>query len=292
MLIIHHNDADGRCAAAIVAAHRYREGFAAKPEFFETDYKTPPPLDLIGGHGELVIVDFSYKPYDMTAVLATVGDPSQVTWIDHHATAQDYGYAVPGLRDFTDKGPSGAELAWDHCFQNTPMPMVVMMIGDYDVWRLELAGSTALSVALESEDEARDPSSKWWREMLTKPRYSDAEVDRLVEGGMAMIRFRDGLAASLGKGYGFDTTFHGLNCRFINLYGFGSAAIGQAVIEQYDAGLNAIWDGKVWCVGMYSDNPDIDCGDICKEHGGGGHKGAAGFTCETLPFGPPEAVTP
>ena len=283
MLIIHHNDADGRCAAAIVAAW-YPAPIPCR--FFETDYKTPPPLDLIRPGEHVAIVDFSYKPDDMDAVIAKAGGPQWIIWIDHHATARDYGYVVPGLRCFTDKGPSGAELAWRHCFPDRPEPRIVTLIGDYDTWRLEMDGSTALRVALESEAPARDPSSDWWSRVLAGGEFHDSEWERLVVGGRAMIRFRDGLAASLGKGYGFDTTFHDLRCRFVNLYGMGSAAIGEDVLREYDAGLNAIWDGRQWTVGMYSVRDDVDCGGICKEHGGGGHKGAAGFVCDTLPFAP------
>jgi nanoRNase/pAp phosphatase (c-di-AMP/oligoRNAs hydrolase) len=37
-------------------------------------------------------------------------------------------------------------------------------------------------------------------------------------------------------------------------------------------------------VSLYSTRDDIDCGAIAKTYGGGGHKGAAGFQCDTLPF--------
>lgn len=42
-------------------------------------------------------------------------------------------------------------------------------------------------------------------------------------------------------------------------------------------------DGK-WKVSLYSTNPEIDCGEICKTFGGGGHKGAAEFVCDKLPW--------
>lgn len=43
-------------------------------------------------------------------------------------------------------------------------------------------------------------------------------------------------------------------------------------------------DGR-WKVSLYSTKPEIDCGAICKTFGGGGHKGAAGFICDKLPWG-------
>ena len=44
-------------------------------------------------------------------------------------------------------------------------------------------------------------------------------------------------------------------------------------------------NGKQWRVSLYQDGrPDVDCSVIAKKYGGGGHKGAAGFECVTLPF--------
>jgi nanoRNase/pAp phosphatase (c-di-AMP/oligoRNAs hydrolase) len=45
-----------------------------------------------------------------------------------------------------------------------------------------------------------------------------------------------------------------------------------------------IYDGDQFAVSMYSEKPEVDCSVVCKKHGGGGHKGASGFTCKTLPF--------
>lgn len=39
-----------------------------------------------------------------------------------------------------------------------------------------------------------------------------------------------------------------------------------------------------WKVSIYSTKPEIDCGAIAKSFGGGGHKGAAGFICDRLPW--------
>lgn len=41
---------------------------------------------------------------------------------------------------------------------------------------------------------------------------------------------------------------------------------------------------RLWNVSLYSTKASIDCGAVAKTFGGGGHKGAAGFQCESLPF--------
>ena len=35
---------------------------------------------------------------------------------------------------------------------------------------------------------------------------------------------------------------------------------------------------------IHHNDADGICAAICKKHGGGGHKGAAGFVCAELPF--------
>ena len=60
---------------------------------------------------------------------------------------------------------------------------------------------------------------------------------------------------------------------------------GTGHIEPYDLMITFCRrKDKLWNVSLYSTKPDIDCGAIAKSFGGGGHKGAAGFRCEKLPF--------
>src|SRR5574340_865027 len=62
MICIHHNDLDGRCAAAIV-----NQAASGKVLFHETDYKDPAPGDETIRGQDVVIVDFSYRPEIMAA---------------------------------------------------------------------------------------------------------------------------------------------------------------------------------------------------------------------------------
>jgi hypothetical protein len=288
LLVVHHNDADGRCAAAIVLqAFPEREA-----DLWEADYKDAKDegwlvrlLLAARGCSEAWVVDFSLPPDAMRRLRENI---PRVVWIDHHATAKDYPYQdLPGLRGFTNKGPSGAELAWKYLRPNERTPRVVAYIGDYDSWRLAMPGSTPLRVALEADTFTRDPRSAWWRRALANDQNADNLVAQRVEEGVTMMRFRDGLADSINTRWGFDTAFEGLRCRAVNLYAIGSAAIGNdAALRCYDAGLAFVYDGRQWTVSLYSVQPEVDCGAVCRKYGGGGHKGAAGFVCKELPFKP------
>lgn len=48
--------------------------------------------------------------------------------------------------------------------------------------------------------------------------------------------------------------------------------------------MKKVFVGRYWRVSLYSTKPEVDCGAIAKLLGGGGHRGAAGFICEKLPW--------
>ena len=64
---------------------------------------------------------------------------------------------------------------------------------------------------------------------------------------------------------------------------FGSEAFGDRM-KNYDICLSFAYLGDSWTVGLYSDDKGIDVGKIAVKYGGGGHKGAAGFVSNNLPF--------
>jgi len=47
--------------------------------------------------------------------------------------------------------------------------------------------------------------------------------------------------------------------------------------DGYDGCACFHFDGTHWCFSLYNDNGLVDCSQIAKQFGGGGHKGAAGF---------------
>ena len=54
--------------------------------------------------------------------------------------------------------------------------------------------------------------------------------------------------------------------------------------EGYDGAACFHYDGvaKLWRFSLYNDNGLVDCSQIAKQFGGGGHKGAAGFVTNDL----------
>ena len=288
--VIHHNDPDGICAAAIVARANQFKFFGDEVLpiiFYSVNYNKM--LDFaLDPDDQIVIVDFSYPPEQMKKLEEAVkwaSDPQSpgnknIIWIDHHATAERYGYQYKGLRDFTDKGFSGCELAWAYFFPDVPEPKAVGYIGDYDSWRLELENVFDFYEGIKIFGP--EPQAPMWQSLLDSPDPGvEDSFDIVSTSGTICIKYRDIYCALTREKYGYETFLDGHKAFAMNLYGFGSRSFAD-LFDKYPLVIAYIYDGNTFTVSLYSKT--IDVSEIAKAHGGGGHKGAAGFTCYILPF--------
>lgn len=86
--------------------------------------------------------------------------------------------------------------------------------------------------------------------------------------------------------YGYECSlvgFEHLTAFALNAFGAGRTAFSDK-LNEFDVCVAMIYNGEKWVVSLYSVNPKIDVGDIAKAYGGGGHHGAAGFVCKSLPL--------
>lgn len=271
MKIYHHNDLDGRCAAAIA----WRSGDCRRDQSCETievDYKDEIRVDLIQENEKIVIVDFSFKPEVMKKVCEKT---KEIIWLDHHKTAFEYKYdcEIDGIRD---EKWAGCELAWLYfAGEIEDMPNSVKLIGDRDKWAWKYPDTANFNQGIKLYDVS--PKSDLWEDLLFKEKLSP----KIIEDGKTCIKFRDNFCADYTKSYGFETEFAGYKAFAIGIYMFGSEAFGKR-IKEYPLCLSFEFDGKKWIIGLYSET--IDVSEIAKANGGGGHKGAAGFVVDSLPF--------
>jgi len=283
MIIFHHNDLDGRCAAAIVNYHHtvIKRGNTDRIKFVEMDYHKPCPLEMIQKQDMVVIVDFSFKPDVFQQIRDRLEHPiKQIIWCDHHKTCQAYPYSkdpILGQRDFTEKGLSGCELTWQY-FIGKDMPLAVSLVGDYDSWRLQQGARTfKFYEAMKLHDT--NPAKPFWFAMFDK--YNGNLVENICQEGGLVIRYRDAYCDDIRKAYSYETMLEGHKALVMNVCRFGSSAFGDA-FDQYPICISYIHDGKKFIVSLYSKT--VDVGAIAQKFGGGGHAGAAGFTCMELPF--------
>lgn len=278
ILVLHHDDMDGRAAAAVVAQKH-------NASFVEMNYSRAVPWDRFDPETAMCvfIVDFSLKPDDMARLVKLAGD---TVWLDHHRTAlealREFEY-VKGIRT-TDV--SGALLTWEYCFPDTPAPTAIKLVSDYDCWKHTTSDSMDFMYGIKAYDTA--PESKIWSTLLsTGSLHEEAAAAKLlgeiIQNGGAIRKAFNSAAVDAIMSNGFYATIDGHACAVVN-HGRGPDTFAKASIQVQKAEiLSCYWhDGDKFTVSLYSETVDVS--EIAKRHGGGGHKGAAGFTCETLPF--------
>lgn len=267
MRCYYHNDLDGRCAGAIVYA-KYK---GWKGQFIETNYTDTIDVGAIENNEQIIIVDFSFKPEVMEKVLKIT---KNIIWIDHHKTASEYTYSQE-LKGLRNNDYSGCELAWRYLYPDEEMPRAVELIGDRDKWAFKFGKETAwFNLGLQLYPH-QPKDAIWDKLLLNKP------VGDIIEKGKICEQFRDNFCKDYADSYGFETMFEGYKCFALGLYMFGREAFGER-FKQYDICLSFESLGDKWIIGLYSENVDVSM--IAKKYDGGGHKGAAGFVCDVIPF--------
>ena len=82
------------------------------------------------------------------------------------------------------------------------------------------------------------------------------------------------------KSKGFEATIDGHKCFAVNMAMMSSDDFIIDNPEDYELFVGFSFNGKLWNYSLRSNK--VDCSEIAKKFGGGGHKGAAG--CNTTDF--------
>ena len=295
MKIIHHNDADGYMSAKIVSI---AQGLNDN-DFICMDYTKGLDLSLIDKNELVYIVDYSLEPGKMKSLLEIT---KNVAWIDHHKSAIDKYKDFPELNEingFRFDGISATGLAWlyingnaidtgnyakDYYYMMTKLekaPLSVQLINDWDVWNHFKYDTKPFMVALNSEIDCwTSPNTLFWYDLYK----NDSIVKELVEKGKIMTKFRDGWASKFRFNYGFTINLEGHKVFCLNLGNANSEYFGD-LIDKFDAVMTFCYKGtlNLFNASIYS-NGKVDVSEIAKKFGGGGHKGASGFTFDSFDF--------
>lgn len=281
IICLHHNDQDGHAAGAIV---RHKFGEAVK--LFEIDYGLPIPWEAIHSADTVILTDFSLPRTDMEAILAAKGE--KFIWIDHHISAMKdmAGLSLAGMRDVEK---AGCVLTWEYFFPDTAVPDAVKYIGDRDIWRFEYPQTHHFCEGLFAQNFHAENDALW------QPFFTgdDAAVQTMLSNGKILLDARLNSITHHVANAGFEAIFEGFRVLAVNLPSNGD--IGHHICKWgYDVAYvyaDAWQDGQIATkVTLYSETTDVSV--LAKAHGGGGHKGAAGFKfirTDSHPF-PPDVL--
>lgn len=269
----HEADLDGHCSGAII------QHVFPRCEMMGYDYGKPFPWEKIETGEEIIMVDVSL-PMDEMHQLASL---AWLTWVDHHKTAIDAAHAaglvVPGSRAV---GLAACELTWTHFQPLVPMPRAVRLLGRYDVWDHEDPDVLPFQFGARVLDTDPHAGSDRgiWPELF---KNHEPDVARIIEHGKVILKYKHRGDTKKAEN-AFDARLDGL--RVIALNGHGNSESFRSVYAPARHAAMVMFhqrrDGQ-WRVSVYSDQPDVDCGALCKARGGGGHKGAAGFITREAP---------
>ena len=270
----HSADLDGHCSGAIV-----NDANGGNVDMIGINYGDEFPWDSIENGETVYMVDFTLQPFEDMEKLNSLCD---LIWIDHHKTAIDEAYKRGFLASggqSLEVGKAACELVWDWFYKGEKND-AVHLLGRYDVWDL-IPGTLELQNGLRMHDTR--PDNYWlWGKLLNG---SQAFLEEQLGVGEILLKKQKMDNEAYVRSCSFETEIDGLKCIAINR-GLTNSQIFESVYDtaKYDVMLTFVWKKGRWTVSMYSDQENIDVGVICKSRGGGGHRGAAGFQCDELPF--------
>jgi uncharacterized protein len=287
----HSADLDGHCSGAIV---RHVD---PSTELYAINYGQDFPWGNIYSTDTVVMVDFALQPFSDMVRLAR---KCNLIWIDHHQTAIDEydksGLKLPGLRRI---GIGACQLTWEY-FQNmlvgNHIPKAVELLAEYDVWNHSNPMTLPFQYGMRLKDTWPDKSMDLWKSLFIG---GQDVCEPIATAGSTILEYEQQTNAKFCKSYAFSTAIPAYPGTFDDVppmlkaicinKGFTNSKVFDSVWNPNEYDLMITFcrlplPKRQWTVSLYSDKPDVDCGQIAKNFGGGGHKGAAGFQCKELPF--------
>lgn len=269
MICLHHNDADGYCAGAIV---RYCSG--DELALYEVDYVSPIPWDKINAARTVIMVDFSLPRAEMQKIYRDKG--KNFIWIDHHISAIEEMSDLSEITGLRAVDRAACVLTWEYFFPDYEIPAAVYFIGDRDTWQFNYPQTRAFNEGLMLSDDLSPYNDYLWPRLFNN---DESLIQEFIDKGEILLEATSKQIARQVAGRGFETTFGGYRTLAINLPSNGDighhiCSLGYDLAYVYsDIRRNNRISTSVT---LYSDTVDVSV--LAKAFGGGGHRGAAGFS--------------
>lgn len=284
------------------------------PRDIETQFAENGELVFPGNSGterKVYMVDFSLKPDEMKRL----SEVTDLVWCDHHKSALEscVGLDIRGVRS---TALAGCELAWEWFASRDGEgmmlpPEAVRLLGRYDVWDAknpDWSRIEAFQFGMRAKLGMMNPEDPNWWTLLSGECVESilrSELVRTISTGRAILSYHDQEAKALcADGCHEEILWLPAGAKGIPVPGLEGvreerwALICLNTLQRGSWQFNSVWDpekhdamcvygqlkDRRWRVSLYSTKEEVDCGAIAKAFGGGGHKGAAGFVCDKLPW--------
>jgi oligoribonuclease NrnB/cAMP/cGMP phosphodiesterase (DHH superfamily) len=250
------------------------------------NYGQAVPWELLKG-AEVALLDFCLQPFGDFVRLLQIA--RSVTWIDHHKSAiaaweeSELPAECCPLTTLLDTTRAACELTWEFYRPEAPIPRGVFLLGDYDAWRHsdEDTMRYQMGLRLYDMDPVNESAMTLWRMVFNSVNH-DVFYGDVLRQGDTILSYQKQQNEKSVKAMWFPVNFEGRRWMGVNQGGINSTFWDAVWSESFDGKLGFVRFKDHWTVSLYSET--LDCSEIARRHGGGGHRGAAGFQCQELPF--------
>lgn len=255
------------------------------------------PWDRIEKDETVFMVDFTLQPFDQ---MERLDDLASLVWIDHHKTeveeANKRGFSCDGIRKI---GTGACELTWKYFEYENPMcPLAILFLAQYDVWDHSDPAVLPFQYGFRMFPDTRPDNQELWEPFFMGNGPLGDEWHIVRERGELLLEYEEQQNAKFCMAYAFPTVLYFsepnnpdriLHDAICANRGFTNSKVFDSVYDPTKHDMMITFcrlkpPAHKWTVSLYSTKPEIDCGQIARTFGGGGHKGAAGFSCKELPF--------
>jgi hypothetical protein len=315
MKIFHHNDMDGYASASLVQIYYKNSRKIVDADIMKDIRESCIPIDYnpnsvdlfqtVTEGEEVWIVDYSIQESTVSILKHLIDEMHcDVTWIDHHKTTlefmktMDYKYLYKEIKGFRSGDHSGAYLTWQylshidrgHFFET--VPEYIELISDYDTWSMKFSPKQdifKLGYDTYPLNKKFDVLNSLYTDFLYNYPSAkfDSYLDKIIDRGKLVYDYNTALNEGIRKVTMYRTEFMGYKAVVVNA--FNNSWVFGNLIKYPNVDICILWhyDGDYYHASIYSDqtkeNP-VDCSEICKKFGGGGHAGAAGFVSKEFVF--------
>lgn len=274
-VIYHRADFDGHLSGAI--CKKFLEENQYKVTLIGWDYGDPIPA--VSDEEQLYIVDLAVHE---------LMEHRRLTWIDHHKSSiEKYPDRIYGNRL---DGVAACRLCWDyftksgytkrrlHEFVDRTVdePELIRLAGEYDVWDKRDPNAERIQFGLEIYGFHAERCNL---------EYALASVATMLETGRIAQGYVNQVNRRVCNERSYFLTWHGLNFLACNTaYGNSQFFDRHERLNEADALMMWRWDGRRVVVSLYHapHRTDLDLSLIATGLGGGGHRGACGFTLDPM----------
>lgn len=207
-------------------------------------------------------------------------EKNRVVILDHHKSAENI---ICNCKEYIfDNNRSGAGISWDYFCGNKKRPTLIDIIEDRDLWKWTIEGSREVLMLLDSIPRTFET----WSDFADKIECTNENMswgyERAFSSGSNILEYQKSLVKiSCSKAYGGKIL--GQRAKFVNSNVLQSF-IGNELLLNDSVELAAVYYKKEnnFIFSLRSKKGGVDCSEIAKKFGGGGHHCAAGFKVTSL----------